>query len=291
VSNKYLIWPDGRDEQIRVMEHKSTQPVKAHMHDFIEIVFFAHGSCKHTYHGTEATLIPGDAFVVVPHEEHSYEINSQTLIYNCLFYPEALGEDWKALKEIRGIFDVLMVEPFYRTECNHQEIVHLHPSEASHIQYILKKMLNEQEHKQPGYRLMQKANLITLLASLGRAWEKQHPAHWNSYTEKRNMLAHALNYIEQNISNDFSINDLAARVYLSPDYFRKVFRDITSLTPVEYINKMRVAKATQLLKETTCTIAEIAEMVGISDSNYFSRLFRSITGTSPSDLRKKPDLY
>lgn len=291
MDTSYFPWPAASEDLIKVFAYIGDSPVYSHRHDYIEIVFIAYGSCMHSYHNTEITLIPGDTFIVVPHEEHSYSINSRTVIYNCLFYPEALGEDWKQMKEIGGIYDFLMVEPFYRTESHHQEILHLQPSEALHIESILKNMIGEDKNRQTGYSLVQKGNLITLLALLGRVWEKQFSSNRHSYDGKREMLSEALKYIEQNVNDDFKIDDLAARVYLSPNFFRKIFRKVTGLTPIEYINKIRISKATRLLLEQSNSISGVSESVGINDINYFSRLFRTIIGCSPSEFRKRNNLY
>lgn len=287
----YIPWPADREDLIKVSVFAGDSPVSTHKHDFIEIVFIAQGTCLHRYHKTEVSLIPGDLFIVVPHEEHSYSIESATVIYNCMFYPEALGEDWKALKEISSIYDLLIVEPFYRQEHSHQEILHLSPSEVSYIEPVLNKMLEEQQNKQAGYQLILKAYLITLLTFLGRLWDKQFHNDWNSYNSKRDMLAQALNYIEQNMENDLRVNEIARRVYLSPDYFRRLFREVTGLTPIDYINKLRIARAERLLTGEDSTISEIAQTVGINDVNYFSRLFKSVTGQSPTGYRKKNGIY
>src|ERR1700730_11643950 len=100
--DNYTPWPANKDELIKVGVFHNNTPVVSHMHDYIEIVLITRGSCVHRYHNTEVTLIPGDVFIVVPHEEHSYAITSKVTIFNCQFYPEAIGQDWKELKKISG---------------------------------------------------------------------------------------------------------------------------------------------------------------------------------------------
>ena len=169
MSENYIPWPAEKEEFIKITVHNGNSPISPHMHDFIEIVFIAHGSCHHSYHKTEMLLIPGDVFVVLPHEEHSYSMDSKTIIYNCLFYPEIFGDDWNNLKEIKGIQNVLMVEPFYRIEQGNQEILHLSPVETSYIESILKKMVEEQVNEGSGYRLVQKASLMITSFHAGKS--------------------------------------------------------------------------------------------------------------------------
>lgn len=287
MDGNYFCWPADKEEYIKVSVYNNHSPVSSHMHDFIEIVFFAHGSGLHKYHKTEARLIPGDVFIVLPHEEHSYRIDSKTIIYNCLFYPEVLGDDWKSIKDIIGVQNLLMVEPFYRTEQNRQEILHLNLSEKDYMESVLKKMIREQEDKNSGYRLVLKSYLVILISMLGRIWESQFREDEDFFNEKRNMLADTLRYIDQNFADGLEVRQLASKSYLSPDYFRKVFKEVTGLPPIEYINNMRMSRASKLLEDERIPVARVSEMVGVSDVNYFSRLFKTVFGMSPSEYRKK----
>ena len=282
----YHKWPASWNGLIKVMHWVGNQPVRTHRHEFIEIAFIAKGSCLHHYHGSAVRLIPGDIFVITPHEEHSYEIDGNTVIYNCMFYPQVLGEDWAKLQKVKGVYDLLIVEPFYRFESGIQEILHLSPVEAEYMESILKRMLYEEEHPLDGSELMQKSGLITFLCTLGRTWEKQFKENSMVYSSKRNLLADALMFIEKNIKDAIKIEELASKAYLSPSYFRKIFKEFTGLAPIDYINQLRISKAKQLLSDEKMPVSDVGEAVGIKDTNYFSRLFRSTVGCSPSEYRK-----
>jgi AraC-like DNA-binding protein len=286
----YTPWPASQNELIQVSLYENDRHVKAHMHNFIEVVYIAKGSCLHKYHNTQVNLIPGDVFIVLPHEEHSYFITARTVIYNCLFYPNALGEEWEELKSVSSVFDMLMVEPFYREETQGQNILHLSPSEAAEVESILKKMMEEQENQYTGRHLMQKAYLLTLLTLLGRSWQNQFVGQQEIYHHKRRMLVEALQHIEEHMGDELNVEKLAGKVYMSPAYFRRVFKEVTGLTPIDYINKTRISMAVSLLEKGELTVTQIAEKVGIQDVNYFSRLFRSTMGCSPTAYQKKNDL-
>lgn len=286
MSDVYFPWRADKGQEIKVEEFINNTPVISHKHDYIEIVFIMKGSCLHKYHSTEITLIPGDVFIVVPHEEHSYSINSDVRIFNVQFYPEAIGDDWKRLKKIGGIYDMLMVEPLYRTELNYQQILHLQPSEISYIESTLVKMQEEQEELRVGYDLAQKSYLTLLLCTLGRVWEEQFKNKSYEFNGKRELLAEGLKYLESNLSSEFNISDIALKVCMSPHYFRKIFKEVTGLTPIDYINSLRIKKAVQQLKETNYTIGEVSAMVGVNDINYFSKLFRKYMGCTPTEFRK-----
>ena len=278
-------------EHIKVMCWIGDKPVETHSHEFIEIAFLVYGSCTHIYHGMRTRLIPGDIFIITPNEEHSYAISSKTVIYNCLFYPEALGEEWNKLKAIKNVYDLLIVEPFYRSESGQHEILHLEPANAEYMELLLKKMLEEQGARRFGFEIIIKANLTILICELGRVWDTQLSGSKTLYGGKRDMMAEAIYFIESNLSSEFKVGDVATSVYLSPNHFRKVFKEATGQTPIEYINKVRITKALKFLKNDDMTISRVSELVGINDLNYFSRLFKTQVGCSPSDYKRKSGFY
>lgn len=93
-----------------------------------------------------------------------------------------------------------------------------------------------------------------------------------------------LKYIENHLSENLTIEELAKLVHFHPNYFIHFFKSIFGLSPIQYINKMRIEKAKLLLTTTDMTVTEIASSVGIQ-LYYFSRSFKNNTGYSPSVFR------
>lgn len=95
------------------------------------------------------------------------------------------------------------------------------------------------------------------------------------------------NILVSNISNpDFHIADAQEGIPLSDFYLKRLFKKETGVSPIEYLTQKRIAYSKQLLEgrsERTLTIKEIAGMVGYSDPYYFSRVFKKVTGKSPSE--------
>jgi len=67
--------------------------------------------------------------------------------------------------------------------------------------------------------------------------------------------------------------------------FRKLFKRVTGLNPVRFIQRRRVERACVMLRTTTLSIEQIAEACGFSDPPFFFRIFRLWTGTSPNQYR------
>ena len=76
-------------------------------------------------------------------------------------------------------------------------------------------------------------------------------------------------------------------MHLSVNYFCKLFKDQTGDTFVNYLNKVRIHAAVQLLRTTPMKTYEIAEAVGFSDYRYFCKMFKKITDLTPSQVREK----
>ena len=94
-------------------------------------------------------------------------------------------------------------------------------------------------------------------------------------------IKEAINYIEQNFQNDISIEDIAAVCGINRSYFGKIFRNSIGRSPQEFLMNYRMTKATELLKLTSLSIAEIGSAVGYENQLHFSRAFKTIYGISP----------
>ena len=93
--------------------------------------------------------------------------------------------------------------------------------------------------------------------------------------------------IMDNLSVDVSRDELAARVYMSPDYLTKLFKKETGSSLSDYITKKRINLAEKLLRETDMNMVEISEKSGFSYSSYFIRIFKKKTGITPQQYREE----
>ena len=92
----------------------------------------------------------------------------------------------------------------------------------------------------------------------------------------------ALSFIEQNFQNDITVEEIAACCGLNRSYFGKIFHEVLGKSPQEFLISYRMTKATELLKLTSLSIAEVGSAVGYSNQLHFSRAFKKIYGISPT---------
>lgn len=100
-------------------------------------------------------------------------------------------------------------------------------------------------------------------------------------------IKEAIHYIEQNFQNNITIEDIAAVCGINRSYFGKIFRSSIGRSPQEFLMNYRMVKATELLKLTSLSIAEIGSAVGYENQLHFSRAFKTIYGISPREWRNQ----
>ena len=106
------------------------------------------------------------------------------------------------------------------------------------------------------------------------------PKYVMSATQRK--LQPALDYIIQNYNRPMTNDELAAQTEFSTSYFRKLFHDAYGVSPLEYLQNLRIDKAKELLRDNTSSISEIAISLGYANLYDFSRTFKRETGLSPS---------
>lgn len=100
-------------------------------------------------------------------------------------------------------------------------------------------------------------------------------------------LRRTLEYINDNLSLDLSLNVLAAMLGMSPYYFERLFKQSVGHTPHQYILHCRIERAKQLLQTTQEPIMGIACQVGCKNHSHFSKVFRRLVGMSPKAYRSQ----
>ncbi|MEN6315470.1 MAG: response regulator [Clostridiaceae bacterium] len=99
-------------------------------------------------------------------------------------------------------------------------------------------------------------------------------------------VSEALKQIRLNYHGKISIESIAAALGVSPSYLSRKFRDTTSQTFLDILNKYRVQKAIELLNTGKYRVYEISEMTGFSEYKHFCNVFKKYTHTSPTELVK-----
>lgn len=101
------------------------------------------------------------------------------------------------------------------------------------------------------------------------------------------LIQKVITQIESDISSDLALNTLAKMFGVNPSYLSTLFKKETGSTLTDYVNKMRIDRAKELLVSTNIQIQNIAQRCGMLDVNYFTKTFKKYTDLTPKKYREK----
>ena len=101
------------------------------------------------------------------------------------------------------------------------------------------------------------------------------------------VITRAKEYIKENQSEDLSLGQVAKAVNTSTFYFCKIFKKVTGINFTDYLSRVRIEKSKNLLLNPNLRISEIAFEIGFQSLTHFNRVFKRITGQSPTEYRAK----
>lgn len=107
------------------------------------------------------------------------------------------------------------------------------------------------------------------------------------FMDKNARLVHQVRTtIDQTYHQAITINSLSDQVYLSPNYLRSIFKEKTGMTIHDYLTRIRLNKAKELLADDSLKVQDIAQRVGYESTSYFISLFLKSQGVTPNEYRK-----
>lgn len=162
-----------------------------------------------------------------------------------------------------------------------------------HVYQLLTHIIRELEEQKPGYQFSAKGLLLSLYIEFYRIQSISRPeTNGGGITNVLNhdnhlVIAPALNYIEENYMQNFTIEYLADLCHLSSTHFRRLFHDMIGTSPLDFVNNTRIMKACNLLRSTKESVLNISELVGFRSVSSFNRYFIRIMQMSPREYRKE----
>ena len=175
-------------------------------------------------------------------------------------------------------------------ELIHQKAFFIHQEENPMIYQLIEQIFEEMKEKKPYYKEAVRGMAFALFMEIarnnrqGREENEKYPKYMGGA-----QLNVAVEYVEHNYALNFKISELAEVCHMSETHFRRVFQERMNMTPVEYINFVRVKKACELIDKTDISMEDVAEKVGFVTPSTFNRNFRRVIGTSPYQWKKRPD--
>jgi transcriptional regulator GlxA family with amidase domain len=99
-------------------------------------------------------------------------------------------------------------------------------------------------------------------------------------------LRRAQQYLEDNISSEIRLENVASAAGLSPYHFCRQFKQATGVSPLRYVLEMRIARAKRLILDTDTSLVDVSFSLGFSSQSHFTVIFRKLTGLTPRRYRE-----
>ena len=160
-------------------------------------------------------------------------------------------------------------------------------SYKSEIFTLFQRLLLERNHETMHSALLislQAAQILTLLAQCWMA--KTVPLTPSPEEREQNKLVQdAILYLNEHLTAPVKMTELAQTLHVSQQYLARLFKTETGLSPVKYLNRLRIEHAKELMRKSSMNITEAALSSGFDNLYYFSRLFKQLEGMTPSVYR------
>lgn len=248
-----------------------------HTHDFAELVIILGGTGLHTTSFGAHPLIAGDVFVIRDGVAHGFQACRGLKLCNIMYDPDEFLQFRGDITELAGYYALFVIEPLYwKTQAFHSRL-HLNMTSLQAVAAVVQAIQEEFVRRQPAYQSMIQGYFTQLVVYLARQYTEISADTSNSLLQ----LAQVVMLMENAYHQDLTLDDLAAAANLSKTHLLRVFKAAFQLSPIQYLIRLRISHACRLLKQTPCSISEVAFQVGFNDSNYFSRQFKQIIGMSP----------
>lgn len=251
--------------------NKAWDALETHYHNYMEVVVVINGSQQYLVNDTLYLLHGGNLFITYPGEVHGNGKMPQNVCEFIWFQLDLTQPD-----HFLGLPDDL-ARRLYRqiAECRKRTV----DVSYKDMELLQSAWASLRERNDDG-RLRGYSYFLNFLVQIFGSEETQ--------IDNRIItpdIQHALRFIESNLTSDISIPDIAAACKLSASRFKAKFKVQLGITPLAYLNTLKIDMAKSLLKNTKKPITEIAFTLNFSSSNYFTAVFKRYTGYSPSEFR------
>ncbi|MCK5852137.1 helix-turn-helix domain-containing protein [bacterium] len=273
---------DGGDCALIIYENHS--PIYSHTHNFDELVFVLSGTALHIADDEEYPLIRGDVFTIHGNHKHSFRNTQNFHIANLLYKKDFFEKMKDEFSDLPGFQALFINEPRYRKNHKFESKLHLNSHQLNEITKFIFALEKEEEERRVGFKKMQTRIFESIVIEICRYYTETDKPKSKVLLN----ISTAIDYMEKNYTEPATIRLLAKKVYMSTSHFRCAFKKITGLSPINFLIRLRIEKATEMIaNNSNLNVTEIAIRSGFENSAYFSRQFKKITGIAPIAYIKK----
>ncbi len=256
------------------------KPAKPASHESFELCWFVKGKGKYVIENNTYDINEGDVFLVYGGQTHSIIEITEDMDFSIVWIDIIkMLEDGIIPDSLAGIL---------KNEDSHKN--NRISKDANHydeIETALAAMVKEFNEKSDGYEVVVNSCANQLLIYLMRELSGQFSNYKGGNSAQRSAIETSAMYILDHITEQFSLEELSQRAFLTRKYYGTLFKKVMGESPWTFILKNKVKLACNMLKTTSKNIVTIAEECGFNNTVNFNKAFRRFKGMTPREYRSK----
>lgn len=253
---------------------------EAHGHDFYKIIIFINGDVTYLIEGRSYKLEPWDILFIGLNEIHKPFINENKIYERIVIWinPNFLESNSSDNCRLLTCFEIASKQKYNLIRINKENI--------KKIQAIILEFEDATNSNDFGSNMLKKSLLLQMIVYFTRLLigEKSNAIHYEFKCDKN--IIDIISYINENITEKMSIDDIASRFYMSKYHLMHRFKYETGYTIHNYILQKRLIMASGLIKQGA-TILDVVNECGFGDYSSFVRAFNKMFGISPKKYYKE----
>ena len=254
-------------------KYRKRDAYRNHTHTQIELGFVVAGEGEYVLEGTRFDIRAGDLFLVRPNEQHcvptitSDELSSFNIHFSPLYV-------WRVLSDY---IEAGRLNCFVRSDIAISARVRGNARVTALLEEIRGAFIRDD-------RFALRRLVPALLVEIAEGLPPCEVALGS--TLHLGDVRSAVHYIEENLSEHITLEDIARAGNMSKSHLNEWFRTVTGMTPYEYLLVTRVERSVELLRSTDMTVLAVSENCGFSNLANFNKAFKKRTGLTPQAYRK-----
>jgi YesN/AraC family two-component response regulator len=247
-----------------------------HLHDYYEIYYLRKGNINYFIGTTTYHLKPGDLVLINSNEIHTHSLQEEEDYDRIfiLFDPKLL-----VLFESQ---DYPLLDCFHNRNRGEGNKVSMNAIQIEELIALFQRMEGVKDSDKPGSKQLLLSYMIELLVLIGKAYQEQDNYKEGIYRNEK--LLPVLNYIEDNIDGDLSLETLEKIHYINRYYLSRLFKESVGISLHKYIILKRIIMAKSLLLQGY-DVTSVCYMSGFHDYSNFIKMFKNIVGVSPAKYK------
>ncbi|HEY9062880.1 MAG TPA: AraC family transcriptional regulator [Pseudobacteroides sp.] len=262
--------------------HDRSWSMEPNMHEFFEMVYIKKGHAVFEISGQPVPIGPNDIVIIKPNQSHRFVVKSEE---DCEF----IVLSFKFINQSSSEFSEVPLEDFLNFVSSKESgaFISLKVSQRNEIITILNRILKERQNNDIGSDFLDHLLVMELFVYISRALKMEWESSIMGKSMKvKELIKISVNYINNNFERDITISDIAKYVFLSPSYFARAFKEEMGTSPINYLLKVRIERAKEILADESLKISDIAYEIGFSNQQRFNEIFKKYTKMTPLKYRK-----